>query len=122
MFLFSLVETNWGLDSHTNFVDFFSSVLTLFRVSTGEDWQNIMYACADTERGGTVLAYPFFIVFVATANFMVLNLFVMIISENFEEESLMRALETFSRADLERYKSTWSKYDPKGYKFIPISD
>ena len=31
--------------SYNNFKNFANALLTLFRVSTGEDWNNIMYDC-----------------------------------------------------------------------------
>ena len=48
VFLFSGIRLQENLNYHANFQDFGSALLTLFRITTGEDWQAIMYDCART--------------------------------------------------------------------------
>lgn len=48
VFLFSDVRLQENLNSHANFQHFGTALLTLFRITTGEDWQSIMYDCART--------------------------------------------------------------------------
>lgn len=89
-FIFAILAVNLFGDlplesPHSSFVDFPNAMLTLFRIATGEDWQNLMYACYDGEYGQFVAAI-YFIAFVFLAAFIILNLFVAIIAENFEED------------------------------------
>ena len=49
VYLFSGVRLQESLDEHANFQDVGTAMLTLFRMSTGEDWQEIMHDCARQE-------------------------------------------------------------------------
>merc|ERR1719474_1719059 len=90
-------ETN--IHRNNNFQSFTWALLVLFRCSTGEAWQEIMLSCikhpsvecdemsddAGDERGcGTNFAYPYFISFFIVCAFLVLNLFVAVIMDNFD--------------------------------------
>ena len=46
VFLFSHVKFSDNLNKHANFQDFPTAALTLFRISTGESWHDIMFDCA----------------------------------------------------------------------------
>ena len=46
VFLFSHVKYSDSLNEHTNFRDFPTAALTLFRIVTGEGWNTIMFDCA----------------------------------------------------------------------------
>jgi hypothetical protein len=122
-------------------------MLTLFRVATGEDWQNLMYACYEGEYG----KYPaalYFLFFVFGSAFVTLNIFVAIIAENFEEDPVEdienegdnedddsdkdkiillgvadgNELITHETKDLvKRFKTAWAIEDPSGSHFIPTS-
>lgn len=46
VFLFSEVNLQTHLNSHANFQHFGVALLTLFRITTGEGWQDIMYDSA----------------------------------------------------------------------------
>ena len=46
VFLFSEVRLQENLNEHANFQSFGTALLTLFRITTGEGWQDIMYDCA----------------------------------------------------------------------------
>jgi len=120
---------------HSSFQNFPDSMLTLFRVSTGEDWQNLMYGCYDGEYGQYVAAI-YFIVFCFAAGFIILNLFVMIIAENFEEEPDEE--EDFDEEEIDKsegdnegdeidlrvhdmrkkFRAAWSRLDPEATAFI----
>lgn len=102
VFLFSGVKLQSELDDHANFQDFGTALLTLFRVVTGENWQNIMFDCArqrnilfqcedsqtyeEQQRDGingcgTPWAYFYFISFMLVVSLIFLNLFIAIILE-----------------------------------------
>ena len=46
VFLFAHIKYSEHLNEHANFRNFPSAALTLFRIVTGEGWQEIMYNCA----------------------------------------------------------------------------
>jgi hypothetical protein len=64
-------------------------------------------------------AHIYFVVFEFFSSFIVLNLFVMIITENFdysnaESRSLMSEIELY------KFRELWQKFDPIGTKYIPV--
>lgn len=94
------VEFGEVYNRHANFQNFGSALITLFRCSTGEDWQDIMYDIIDRPFAGSGLpqwlwsiqAHLYFIVFEFFSAFIVLNLFVMIITENFDYSNAERCV------------------------------
>lgn len=67
--------------------------MVLLRITTLDDWRRIMLACGDMKsmnciddpmkNCGTLLAYPFFTSFVFLSAFMITNLFLAVIMDNF---------------------------------------
>ncbi|MEM7252939.1 MAG: ion transporter, partial [Pseudomonadota bacterium] len=77
------------------------SLLTLFRIVTLEDWTDVMYAA--------MAAYPwawvYFVSFVVTGTFVVVNLFIAVVLNNLEEskaETLAKMQAPLSRDELLR--------------------
>ena len=71
---------------YTNFKNFTNALLILFRISTGEDWNNIMYDslhrenCKDQSVDCVSPWTPFFyIVFILVCTYVMLNLFILVI-------------------------------------------
>ena len=59
--------------------------ISLFTVgASGEGWDGIMFATQQEEYNGTSWAPLYFVTFVLLATFVLLNLFIMIIVEDFE--------------------------------------
>ncbi|KAF6039996.1 hypothetical protein EB796_001683 [Bugula neritina] len=84
-----------AINRHNNFQNIFKSLILLFRCCTGEAWQLIMLACLgdqDCEEGsllpngecGSNFAYIYFTSFVFLSSFLMLNLFVAVIMDNFD--------------------------------------
>ncbi len=57
------------------------SLLTLFRVLTLEDWTDVMYAAMEMNS----FMWIYFVSFVVTATFVVINLFIAVVINNLEE-------------------------------------
>uniref|UniRef100_A0A914QNZ3 Ion transport domain-containing protein n=1 Tax=Panagrolaimus davidi TaxID=227884 RepID=A0A914QNZ3_9BILA len=88
------------LNRHNNFQSFFNAVILLFRCATGEAWQDIMMACTSgracakmstamlsgdkSQTCGTNMSYAYFTSFVFLSSFLMLNLFVAVIMDNFD--------------------------------------
>jgi hypothetical protein len=66
---------------YNNFEHFGSTMLLLFRCMTGENWNSIMHYL---KGQGKSTAVPFFAMFLICCRYMMLNLFIAVILENFE--------------------------------------
>jgi len=72
---------------YKNFKDFYSSFILLFALSTGEDWNKVMFDCSRSKSDGCVegincgkwFAYPFFFVLILLCSYVMLNLFILVI-------------------------------------------
>lgn len=99
LFIFSILgvfffqDLNSGdiIDGYKNFNNFGQSFLLLFAISTGEDWNKLMYDCVDTPpmcipnyTCGSSLAPAYYIIFVMIVSNVMLNLFILVIIQQFE--------------------------------------
>uniref|UniRef100_A0A8C9W3M8 Calcium voltage-gated channel subunit alpha1 E n=1 Tax=Scleropages formosus TaxID=113540 RepID=A0A8C9W3M8_SCLFO len=116
------------INQHNNFKSFFSALMLLFRSATGESWQEIMLSCLggqecepdpsiappfispDHEGGcGTDFAYFYFVSFIFFSSFLMLNLFVAVIMDNFEY--LTRDSSILGPHHLDEFVRIWGEYD-----------
>ncbi|XP_036891194.1 voltage-dependent R-type calcium channel subunit alpha-1E [Sturnira hondurensis] len=113
------------INRHNNFRSFFGSLMLLFRSATGEAWQEIMLSClgekgcepdttapagqSESERCGTDLAYVYFVSFIFFCSFLMLNLFVAVIMDNFEY--LTRDSSILGPHHLDEFVRVWAEYD-----------
>lgn len=67
------------INTQSNFTTFYNSIVTLFRCSTGENWPGIMY---DLNSIG-IVDYIYWVLFISTAYFVTLNIFIAIICDEF---------------------------------------
>ncbi|XP_030379796.1 voltage-dependent calcium channel type A subunit alpha-1 isoform X3 [Scaptodrosophila lebanonensis] len=106
---------------HNNFQSFEQGVMLLFRCATGEAWPNIMQACLkgkpcdeDAQKGhetcGSTLAYAYFVSFIFFCSFLMLNLFVAVIMDNFDY--LTRDSSILGAHHLDEFVRIWAEYDP----------
>ena len=105
-----------SLNVHANFSRFGLALLTLFRIATGEGWEAIMFDCMNEEKGGSKFAPLYFSSFVVIATFILINLFVMIIVEDFDEVD--RQSRGLTNHTIDAFKLAWAQYDPFGRKEI----
>ncbi|XP_043941319.1 voltage-dependent R-type calcium channel subunit alpha-1E-like isoform X1 [Protopterus annectens] len=120
------IDDNSQINRHNNFRTFFSSLMLLFRSATGEAWQEIMLAClggkkcepdaqissgltGSVENCGTDLAYFYFVSFIFFCSFLMLNLFVAVIMDNFEY--LTRDSSILGPHHLDEFIRMWAEYD-----------
>uniref|UniRef100_A0A8C2H9T8 Calcium channel, voltage-dependent, R type, alpha 1E subunit b n=1 Tax=Cyprinus carpio TaxID=7962 RepID=A0A8C2H9T8_CYPCA len=116
------------INQHNNFKTFFGALMLLFRSATGESWQEIMLSCLggkecerdpsipphftspDHEGGcGTEFAYFYFVSFIFFSSFLMLNLFVAVIMDNFEY--LTRDSSILGPHHLDEFVRIWGEYD-----------
>merc|ERR1719445_2005647 len=120
---------------NNNFQSFTMAFLVLFRSATGEAWQEIMLDCVPGENApcdeasddagkeggcGSYVAYPFFISFFVVCAFLVLNLFVAVIMDNFDY--LTGDWSILGPHHLSEFVHLWSEYDPDAKGFIKHVD
>ncbi|KAM9319253.1 voltage-dependent L-type calcium channel subunit alpha-1S [Gastrophryne carolinensis] len=113
------------INRNNNFQTFPQAVLVLFRCATGEAWQEILLACSygklcDPESDflpgeeytcGTSFAYFYFISFYMLCAFLIINLFVAVIMDNFDY--LTRDWSILGPHHLDEFKRIWAEYDPE---------
>ncbi|XP_047643871.1 voltage-dependent L-type calcium channel subunit alpha-1C isoform X7 [Phacochoerus africanus] len=115
------------INRNNNFQTFPQAVLLLFRCATGEAWQDIMLACMpgkkcapESEPGnstegetpcGSSFAVFYFISFYMLCAFLIINLFVAVIMDNFDY--LTRDWSILGPHHLDEFKRIWAEYDPE---------
>uniref|UniRef100_A0A6I8NKM7 Voltage-dependent L-type calcium channel subunit alpha n=1 Tax=Ornithorhynchus anatinus TaxID=9258 RepID=A0A6I8NKM7_ORNAN len=112
------------INRNNNFQTFPQAVLLLFRCATGEAWQEIMLASLPGKRCdpesdygpgeeftcGSNFAIVYFISFFMLCAFLIINLFVAVIMDNFDY--LTRDWSILGPHHLDEFKRIWSEYDP----------
>ena len=66
-----------------HFDDIYMSIITIFQILTGENWNSVMY---DGMRSTGVLAVAYFVLLVVVGNYIILNLFLAILLDNFSSD------------------------------------
>ncbi|KAL4480370.1 hypothetical protein ABPG74_020886 [Tetrahymena malaccensis] len=120
VFMFKDVTEGVVIDKYNNFENFGNAMITLFRCSTGENWYQFMFDCGKTSgcvQGkdcGSPFSTLFFISFVLICSFIMLNLFILIIIQYFEDYHMKEdnPLQAFNDK-LNIFRITWSKYTKK---------
>ncbi|XP_039286526.1 sodium leak channel non-selective protein isoform X2 [Nilaparvata lugens] len=131
--LFGTVKYGEGIGRRANFGSPVTGVAMLFRIVTGEDWNKIMHDCMveppfctaagnywETDCGNFVASLIYFCSFYVIITYIVLNLLVAIIMENFslfysnEEDALL------SYADIRNFQNTWNVVDIHQKGVIPV--
>jgi len=132
MNLFTYVMHGEALNETRNFETFTNAFLLLFQCLTADSWSAIMAdAMVGEERGcelvpedgspsdcGSQLSLPFFISFMVIGSFVMLNLVVAVILENFTSLGNVRT-DLVSPDDITDFKEAWSTYDPDADGKIP---
>nr|XP_037877804.1 sodium leak channel non-selective protein isoform X2 [Bombyx mori] len=131
--VFGNVKYGEGIGRRANFNSPIHSVAMLFRIVTGEDWNKIMHDCMvappyctpadnywETDCGNFTASLAYFCTFYVIITYIVLNLLVAIIMENFslfysnEEDALL------SYADIRNFQNTWNIVDVHQKGVIPV--
>ncbi|XP_018043903.1 PREDICTED: muscle calcium channel subunit alpha-1 isoform X1 [Atta colombica] len=122
------IDDDTAINRNNNFQSFPQAVLVLFRSATGEAWQEIMMDCSsqpsvkcdsnsDEHNNKTLnnicgsdIAFPYFISFYVLCSFLIINLFVAVIMDNFDY--LTRDWSILGPHHLDEFIRLWSEYDP----------
>lgn len=153
--LYAGVKLGDSLDEHANFKDIFLAMVTLFRFTTGEAWNDVMYdlmvlpiagekpypygaSCVENYTYDMLLAaraytgdskltigctpsipvtYMYFFSYMLVTSYVLLNLFVAVILEGFEETAEKNA-SAVTKNDLVLLCQLWESYDPLALGYI----
>ncbi|KAG5274596.1 hypothetical protein AALO_G00138030 [Alosa alosa] len=113
------------INRNNNFQTFPMAVLVLFRCATGEGWQEVMLGCMYGQRCdpksdylpgeeytcGSGIAILYFMSFYMLCAFLIINLFVAVIMDNFDY--LTRDWSILGPHHLDEFKKIWAEYDPE---------
>uniref|UniRef100_P56698-2 Isoform 2 of Probable voltage-dependent N-type calcium channel subunit alpha-1B n=1 Tax=Diplobatis ommata TaxID=1870830 RepID=P56698-2 len=125
------LDDDGAINRHNNFRTFLQAVMLLLRSATGEGWQEIMLACLnqspcdarsgiDGDECGSNFAYFYFVSFIFFSSFLMLNLFVAVIMDNFEY--LTRDSSILGPHHLDEFIRVWAEYDPGARGRITYND
>jgi len=129
-----------ALNEHAHFQNFAVAFLTLARSSTGENWNGMMYSmsmqkdgcvkdppwnstmcyfqgydpleCEDLNGCGVWVAHPFWLLFTCMVTFVVLNVFVAVILEAFEDAADAEEAK-LTETQWEKFCDVWSQFVPR---------
>ncbi|XP_044778464.1 sodium channel protein 60E isoform X12 [Drosophila simulans] len=134
MSLFGNVKLQGALDDMVNFQTFGRSMQLLFRLMTSAGWNDVLESlmiqppdCDPFIHGHTngncghpLLAITYFTSFIIISYMIVINMYIAIILENFNQAHQEEEI-GIVEDDLEMFYIRWSKYDPHATQFIHFS-
>lgn len=127
--LFAGLRRGTFVTDHSNFDTFGAATLTLFRAITGESYNGIMHDCmvqppyciAGINCGDPNLAPSFFMLFFVLSNYVMLNLLIAIILDNFSD-TVALSNATVTDDHLKHFGEVWQHYDPAASHYIKEED
>lgn len=134
MFLFGHVRLQGALDDMVNFQTFGRSMHLLFRLITSAGWNDVLESLmveppecdphyrhqSNGDCGYPLLAILYFTSFIIINYMIVINMYIAIILENFNQAHQEEEI-GIVEDDLEMFYIRWSKYDPHATQFIRFS-
>jgi len=132
--LFGRLAYGLALNRYANFKTFGNALSTLLRMMTGEGWQEIMYDamnqqdcdkssdCAIGTCCGTNAAPAYFLSFVVFTGFLVLNLLIAVVIDNYTASKAEEEAKVVTEDDVVIFRKVWKKFDPELTGFIQASD
>ncbi|PSN31689.1 hypothetical protein C0J52_21915, partial [Blattella germanica] len=134
MSVFGHVKQQGALDDMVNFETFGRSMQLLFRLMTSAGWNDVLESlmiqppnCNPTynnqpngDCGSPLLAITYFTSFIIISYMIVINMYIAIILENFNQAHQEEEI-GIVEDDLEMFYIRWSKYDPHATQFIRFS-
>lgn len=130
---FGLTRFNENESGNVNFRNVPKALILLYRISTGEGWNQLMEdfasvrppLCTQSSKflegdcGSPEWARTLFISWNILSMYIFVNMFVSLIFESFSYVyQRSSGLATIKRSDIRKFKQAWSEYDPNGHGFI----
>jgi hypothetical protein len=130
-FLFQGVARGAAVTAYRNYENFLSSLVFVIILSTGENWPTVMYDCALTPAMGcvegatcgTLYSYPYHCIFNMFLSNVMLNLFILVVIQQFEKyylpkENLMKHF----KSDEESFMKVWKEFTQDRYRCAKIKE
>jgi len=111
------VDYQFGMyNEHANFRNFGTGIVTLFRMSTGESWNGIMHDVMEVYPS----AYIFFSSYILLVAYLLFNLLVAIVLQQFHMESSQddSLLTTIGGDQMACFQDEWVRFDPFATEYI----
>eukprot|EP00002_Diphylleia_rotans_P004665 TRINITY_DN1355_c0_g1_i5.p1 TRINITY_DN1355_c0_g1~~TRINITY_DN1355_c0_g1_i5.p1 ORF type:complete len:1747 (-),score=257.15 TRINITY_DN1355_c0_g1_i5:222-5462(-) len=115
-----------GLDEHSNFSNFGMSMVTLFRIMTYDNWNQVRTGCAiqpplcssdESDCGTPWIANIFFVTFSFVMSLLAANIYLAIIFDGFRTvQSEFTGMVTGD--DIKRFSQEWAAYSDRKNKYI----
>jgi voltage-gated sodium channel len=84
LYIFAVMSTQlFGDADPEHFGDLGKAALSMFQITTGDDWANVIRPTTEAEPG----AWAFFILYIVLATYIVLNLFIAVAVEALDRET-----------------------------------
>lgn len=109
MHLFAAVPFDTFNTVESNFRDFSHAFMMLVRVSTGESWNGVMREVGSQ----SAVAIPFFCSFIIIINYIMLNLLIATLLENFEEDVTSLIVKT---THIRSFSKLWAEVKKKSLR------
>uniref|UniRef100_UPI00063CF168 voltage-dependent N-type calcium channel subunit alpha-1B-like n=1 Tax=Odobenus rosmarus divergens TaxID=9708 RepID=UPI00063CF168 len=115
------LDDDTSINRHNKLRTFLQALMVLFS-ATGEAWHEIMPSCLSNQacdehtnasECGSNFAYFYFVSFIFLCSFLMLNLFVAVIMDNFEY--LTRDSSILGPHHLDEFIRIWAEYDPAAW-------
>jgi len=104
-------------NEHANFKYFYTGILLLFRMSTGESWNGIMHDCMSVYPA----AWTFFLLYMLLVFYIMFNLLVAIVLNEFtvvvqQDEKIVTG------DDIAYFATEWTRFDPQCTHLMAAKD
>ncbi|CAG9314126.1 unnamed protein product [Blepharisma stoltei] len=124
VYLYHSIDSGNNFSSYDNMNNFGRAIIKLFKHSTGENWPDAMFDCAKSSSG-RVIAYLYWCTFISATTFVLLNVFVMVILQDYEDfaNDAQSGVIIFNK-DVKQFKTAWATYSATSqglrihYKFL----
>lgn len=130
-FLFQTITQGDVINEFKNFGTFLDGFLLVFALSTGEDWNKVMFDCTRSKADGCIdgincgsnVAFGYFTFLILVCSHVMLNLFVLVIIQQFEKyylpkENMMKLFKN----DLQSFMIVWKELTQDRYRCHKIKE
>ena len=96
-----------ALNNYVNFQNFSYGIMTLFKISTADEWESIMFYIMENNK----YAIIYFIIFYVLISFIMINLFILVLIDQFDEyyHNPDNPLHHYDE-NLRDFRTVWEKY------------
>ena len=116
--LFTFLPRGVYIDDDRNFDTFQNALLVNLQCLTGDSWSTLMSEARDSGDADPIIVQAFFVSFQVIGSYVILNLLVAVILENFAAMGAGNS-DLISSDDIETFSETWADFDPDASQLIP---